>query len=66
MQTIIKLFFSATLWFMLTVATIMIVPILWYLFTTIAQIMNNNFDITIRILCWFYTVYIAYKIRNEK
>ena len=48
---IISLIFAVILGYMASVATIMIIPITGYILTAIAKIMNNNFDITIRILC---------------
>lgn len=57
---IISLIFAVILGYMASVATLMIIPITGYMLTTIAQIMDNNFDITIRILCWVYTVIISY------
>jgi len=50
---------AVILWFMASVATIMTIPILGYILTAMAQIMNDNFDITMRVLCWFYTVIIS-------
>ena len=61
---IISLIFSVILGYMASVATMMIMPITGYILTAIAQIMDNNFDITIRILCWVYTVLIALYLRN--
>ena len=57
---IISLIFAVILGYMASIATIMIIPITGYILTAIAQIMDNNFDITIRILCWVYTVLISY------
>jgi len=57
---IISLIFAVILGYMASVATLMIIPITGYILTAIAQIMDNNFDITIRILCWVYTVLISY------
>lgn len=57
---IISLVFAVILGYMASIATIMIIPITGYILTAIAKIMNNNFDITIRILCWVYTVLISY------
>lgn len=57
---IISFIFAVILGYMASVATMMIIPITGYILTTIAQIMDNNFDITIRILCWVYTVLISY------
>jgi len=48
---IISTIFAVILAFMATIATIMIIPILGYIFTAIVQIISNNFDITIRVLC---------------
>ena len=48
---IISLIFAVILGYMASVATIMIIPITGYILTAIAKIMDNNFDITIRILC---------------
>ena len=48
---IISLIFAVILGYMASVATLMIIPITGYILTAIAQIMDNNFDITIRILC---------------
>lgn len=61
---IISLIFAVIIWFMASVATLMIIPITGYMLTAIAQIMGNNFDITIRILCWVYTVLISYYLHN--
>lgn len=61
---IISLIFAVILGYMASVATIMIVPITGYILTAIAKIMDNNFDITIRILCWVYTVIISYYFLN--
>ena len=61
---IISLVFAVIIWYMASVATVMIIPIIGYILTAIAKIMNNNFDITIRILCWMYTVLIALYLRN--
>ena len=61
---IISLIFAVILGYMASVATMMIMPITGYILTAIAQIMDNNFDITIRILCWVYTVLIALYLRN--
>jgi hypothetical protein len=57
---IISLIFAVILGYMASVVTIMIIPITGYILTAIAKIMDNNFDITIRILCWVYTVLISY------
>ena len=57
---IISLIFAVILGYMASVATLMIIPITGYILTAIAKIMDNNFDITIRILCWVYTVLISY------
>lgn len=57
---IISLIFAVIIGYMASIATIMIIPITGYILTAIAQIMDNNFDITIRILCWVYTVLISY------
>ncbi len=57
---IISLIFAVILGYMASIATLMIIPITGYILTAIAQIMDNNFDITIRILCWVYTVLISY------
>lgn len=57
---IISLIFAVILGYMASVATIMIIPITGYILTAIAKIMDNNFDITIRILCWVYTVLISF------
>ena len=57
---IISLIFAVILGYMASVATLMIIPIVGYILTAMAQIMDNNFDITIRILCWVYTVLISY------
>lgn len=57
---IISLIFAVILGYMASVATLMIIPITGYILLAIAQIMDNNFDITIRILCWVYTVLISY------
>ena len=57
---IISLIFAVILGYMASVATVMIIPITGYILLAIAQIMENNFDITIRILCWVYTVLISY------
>lgn len=57
---IISLIFAVTLGYMASISTIMIIPIIGYILTAMAQIMNYNFDITIRILCWVYTVIISY------
>lgn len=62
---IISLIFAIILGYMASVATLMIIPITGYILLTIAQIMDNNFDITIRILCWVYTVLIALYLRNS-
>ena len=48
---IISLIFAVILGYMASVATIMIIPITGYILLAIAKIMDNNFDITIRILC---------------
>lgn len=48
---IISLIFAVILGYMASIATIMIIPITGYILTAMAQIMDNNFDITIRILC---------------
>ena len=61
---IISLVFAVIIWYMASVATVMIIPITGYIFTAIAKIMDNNFNITIRILCWMYTVLIALYLRN--
>ncbi len=61
---IISLIFAVILGYMASVATLMIIPITGYILTAIAKIMDNNFDITIRILCWLYTVLIALYLRN--
>lgn len=61
---IISLIFAVILGYMTSIATIMIIPITGYMLTAIAQIMDNNFDITIRILCWVYTVLISYYLYN--
>jgi hypothetical protein len=61
---IISLIFAVILGYMASIATIMIIPITGYIFTAIAKIMDNNFNITIRILCWMYTVLIALYLRN--
>ena len=37
--------------YMASIATIMIMPIMGYILTAIAQIMEDNFNITIRVLC---------------
>lgn len=55
---IISLIFAVIIGYMASIATIMIIPITGYILTAIAHIINNNFDITINILCWFYTVLI--------
>lgn len=52
--------FAVILAYMASIATIMIIPILGYILTSMAQIMDNNFDITIQILWWVYTVLISY------
>jgi len=57
---IISLIFAVILGYMASIATLMIIPITGYVLTAIAKIMNNNFDITIKILCWMYTVLISY------
>lgn len=56
--------FAVILAYMASIATMMIIPITGYMLTAIAQIMGNNFDITIRILCWVYTVLISYYLHN--
>ena len=56
---IISLIFAVILGYMASIATLMIIPITGYVLLAIAKIMDNNFDITIRILCWVYTVLIA-------
>jgi len=61
---IISLIFAVILGYMASVATLMIIPITGYILTAIAKIIDNNFDITIRILCWVYTVLIALYLRN--
>jgi len=61
---IISLIFAVIIGYMASVATIMIIPIIGYILTTIAQIIDNNFDIIIRILCWVYTVLISYYLYN--
>lgn len=61
---ILSTVFAVIIWYIASIATIMIMPILGYIFTAIAQIMDNNFDITMRILCWVYTVLIALYLRN--
>jgi type III secretory pathway component EscS len=61
---IISLIFAVIIGYMASVATLMIIPITGYIFTAIAKIMDNNFNITIRILCWMYTVLIALYLRN--
>ncbi len=61
---IISLIFAVILGYMASVATLMIIPITGYILLTIAKIMDNNFDITIRILCWVYTVLIALYLWN--
>lgn len=43
-----------------SIATIMIIPILGYILTAIAQIMEDNFYITIQIFCWVYSVVFVY------
>ena len=48
---IISLIFAVILGYMASIATLMIIPITGYVLTAIAKIMNNNFDITIKILC---------------
>ena len=48
---IISLIFAVMLGYMASIATMMIIPITGYILTAIAKIMNDNFDITIRILC---------------
>lgn len=57
---IISLIFAVILWFMCSVLTIMIVPIVGYILTAIAKIMEDNFDTTIKILCWTYTLFFTY------
>lgn len=57
---ILSTIFAVILAFIATVATIMIIPILGYIFTAMAQIMNDNFDIAIRVLCWLYSVLLSY------
>jgi len=57
---IISTIFAVILAFMASVATIMIIPVLGYIFTAIAQIMENNFDITMRVLCGVYSVLLSY------
>lgn len=57
---IISLIFAVILAYMASIATIMIIPILGYILTSMAQIMDNNFYITIQILWWVYTVLISY------
>lgn len=57
---IISLIFAVIIGYMASVATLMIIPITGYILTAIAKIIDNNFDITIRILCWVYTVLISY------
>lgn len=59
-----SLIFAVILWFMASIATLLIIPITGYILLTIAKIMDNNFDITIRILCWVYTVLISYYLHN--
>lgn len=61
---ILSIIFAVILGYMTSIATMMIIPIIGYILTTIAQIMNDNFDITIRILCWVYTVLISYYLHN--
>ena len=61
---IISLIFAVILGYMASIATLMIIPITGYVLLAIAKIMDNNFDITIRILCWVYTVLIALYLRN--
>ncbi len=61
---IISLIFAVILGYISSIATIMTIPITGYILTAIAKIMDNNFDITIRILCWVYTVLIALYLRN--
>ncbi len=48
---IISLIFAVILGYMASIATLMIIPITGYVLLAIAKIMDNNFDITIRILC---------------
>ena len=62
---ILSTVFAVILAFMASVVTIMIIPILGYIFTAMAQIMNDNFDITIRILCGTYTVILALYFYNK-
>lgn len=62
---IISLIFAVILGYMASVATIMIIPITGYILTAIAQIMDNNFDMTIRILCWLYSVIFAFLIYKK-
>lgn len=57
---IISLIFAVMLGYMASIATFIIVPVIGYILTAMAQIMDNKFDITIRILCWVYTVLISY------
>lgn len=61
---IISLIFAVILGYMASIATIMIIPITGYILLAIAKIMDNNFDITIRILCWVYTVLFTLYLHN--
>lgn len=62
---ILSTVFAVILAYMASIATIMIIPILGYIFTDIAQIMEDNFDMTIRILCWLYSVIFAYLLYKK-
>lgn len=57
---ILSTVFAVIIWFMASISTMMTIPITGYILTAIAQIMNDNFDITIQILWWVYTVLISY------
>ncbi len=57
---ILSAVFAVIFAYMASIVTIMFIPILWYILTAIAKMMDNNFDITIRTLCWVYTVLISY------
>lgn len=57
---ILSTVFAVSLAYMASIVTIMIIPILGYMLTAIAQIMEDNFDITIQIFCWVYSVVFVY------
>ena len=63
---ILSTVFAVILAFMATISTIMIIPIIGYIFTVMAQIMNDNFDIAIRVLCWLYAVLFSLWLWNTK